>query len=368
MYAVSSMTTTFFPDKTRKEGGSHVAVYTTIISDQIVHLIDTPGFDDSERSDAETLQELACWLTAAHERSIRLSGIIYLHRITDIRLQGSSWRALRALKGMCGDNNMHDVVIATTMWDKVPPDQVVGAFARQEELRKKINQHMGHHGGSIAALPVISKDATKIIEQIARKGSRMTLAFQKQLVDERKPICETDAGKILYDVFKERNSDLKMTTGTTEYKVPDRVTTAKTEIVRCSRLIASDMLAKSELVHQELMRFEQRLPDIRSKWEERIKRQRTALEEELRCNRDEFESKYWALADIRRPGTGPSNSRITRRDQSSLAPEPKERLPRKADLARLRDASHEQVSAGLGIVGTGLAVGQLVAAMACTVM
>jgi hypothetical protein len=187
-------------------------------------------------------------------------------------------------------------------------------------------------------------------------------------VDERKPICETDVGKILYDVFKERNSDLKMTTGTTEYILPDRVTTAKTEIIRCSRLIASDMLAKSESVHQELMRFEQRLPDIRSKWEERIKRQRTALEEELRCNRDEFESKYWALADIRRPGTGPSNSRITRRDQSSLAPEPKERLPRKADLARLRDASHEQVSAGLGIVGTGLAVGQLVAAMACTVM
>lgn len=58
------------------------------ILDRTIHLIDTPGFDDSVRSDEETLQELAYWLVKAYERSILLSGIVLLHRITDTGCMG----------------------------------------------------------------------------------------------------------------------------------------------------------------------------------------------------------------------------------------------------------------------------------------
>ncbi len=50
-----------------------------------VFLVDTPGFDDSTRSDVEVLRELAAWLTATYAKEIRLSGIIYLHRINQPR-------------------------------------------------------------------------------------------------------------------------------------------------------------------------------------------------------------------------------------------------------------------------------------------
>ena len=43
-----------------------------------VFLVDTPGFDDTDRSDTEVLREIASWLTASYSNSIKLHGIIYL--------------------------------------------------------------------------------------------------------------------------------------------------------------------------------------------------------------------------------------------------------------------------------------------------
>lgn len=47
-----------------------------------VHLIDTPGFDDAHRSERETLTDLAEWMSQSHGATARLTGIIYLHRIS----------------------------------------------------------------------------------------------------------------------------------------------------------------------------------------------------------------------------------------------------------------------------------------------
>jgi hypothetical protein len=361
----------------RRIGTTHVAVHTTIVSNQVVHLIDTPGFDDSGRSDGETLQELAYWLAAAYEREIRLSGIVYLHRITDIRLQGSAWRALRALKSICGDNNLHDVVIATTMWDKIAPDHVAGAFARHGELRKKINKEMGCHGGSIVALPSIKNDAIAIVEQIVRKGSRMTLAFQKQLVDEHKPIRETEAGKILFEAFNERTPHLEMAIDTTHNEMLERIATARADNARYSRAVTTSMLARMDPARDEMRRFEQKLPEIRREWEERLQKDREGLEMELVHSRNLLESRNKTLADIRRSGTRPSNSEVLFRDETSLAPVRKDPSRRVEEVARWRQSRKVEnrypthgtaASAGFGAVGTALAVGQLVAAVACNVM
>ncbi|KAJ1334959.1 hypothetical protein MN608_01691 [Microdochium nivale] len=63
-----------------------------------VYLIDTPGFDDmlpgSTRSDTEELKDIAFFLAQTYGRAIRLAGIIYLHRITDMRISGSALKNL----------------------------------------------------------------------------------------------------------------------------------------------------------------------------------------------------------------------------------------------------------------------------------
>ena len=84
-----------------------------------VYLVDTPGFDDSTRSDTDVLRNIVHWLGAMRERRIKLSGIIYLHRITDNRMGGLAWRNLRMLHNLVGADKMSNVLLVSTRWEEV---------------------------------------------------------------------------------------------------------------------------------------------------------------------------------------------------------------------------------------------------------
>jgi hypothetical protein len=88
-----------------------------------VHLIDTPGFDDTNRKDTEVLRDIACWMSSSYDQSVRITGIVCLHRITDPRMQGSARRNLLMFKKLCGDGCFEHVVLATTMWEQVDPQR-----------------------------------------------------------------------------------------------------------------------------------------------------------------------------------------------------------------------------------------------------
>ena len=59
-----------------------------------VLLIDTPGFDDSSKTDSMILTEISRLLAAQYEAGVSLKGVIYLHRISDVRYSGSSVKTL----------------------------------------------------------------------------------------------------------------------------------------------------------------------------------------------------------------------------------------------------------------------------------
>ena len=84
-----------------------------------VYFADTPGFDDSSRSDTDVLKNIVYWLGAMREKSIKLSGIIYLHRITDTRVGGLAWRNLRMLQKLVGADKMANVLLVSTRWEEV---------------------------------------------------------------------------------------------------------------------------------------------------------------------------------------------------------------------------------------------------------
>ena len=90
---------------------------------EVIYLVDTPGFDDSERSDTEILLEITAWLSEAHKEKLKLSGIIYLHRIPDLRVGGAAVANLQMFRGLCGDSNLESVVLATTMWDQTDKEK-----------------------------------------------------------------------------------------------------------------------------------------------------------------------------------------------------------------------------------------------------
>ena len=84
-----------------------------------VYFVDTPGFDDSTRSDTDVLKNIVHWLGAMRERRIKISGIIYLHRITDTRVGGLAWRNLRMLHNLVGADKMANVLLVSTRWEEV---------------------------------------------------------------------------------------------------------------------------------------------------------------------------------------------------------------------------------------------------------
>jgi hypothetical protein len=81
-----------------------------------VYLINTPGCGDTNCSDTDVLKEIAFFLSQTYKHTIRLAGIIYLHRITDDRVGSSALRNLNMFKQLCGEDVYEHVVLVTIMW------------------------------------------------------------------------------------------------------------------------------------------------------------------------------------------------------------------------------------------------------------
>ncbi|KAJ8593378.1 P-loop containing nucleoside triphosphate hydrolase protein [Rhizopogon salebrosus TDB-379] len=99
-----------------------------------VVLIDTPGFDDTTKSDTEVLKMIAAYLRTMHEQKRTLSGVIYMHRISDFRVGGTTRRDFTMFQELCGQEAYKNVLLVTNMW-KSEDDEV--ALAREQELREK---------------------------------------------------------------------------------------------------------------------------------------------------------------------------------------------------------------------------------------
>jgi hypothetical protein len=178
-------------------GTSNVSVYPWKYNNSTtIYLVDTPGFDDTNRSDTDVLYEIADWLKISYEYDVQLSGIIYLHRISDPRMQGSAKRNLVMFKKLCGDNALRNVILGTTMWDKV---QEAEGCRREEELAEtpdfwgwmlsKGSVMLRHENNRTSALA--------LVDRILNRNSTVILELQEELVGAHKPLSDTGVGREL---------------------------------------------------------------------------------------------------------------------------------------------------------------------------
>ena len=175
-----------------------------------VHMVDTPGFDDTNRTDTEVLREIAAWLTETYANNIKLSGIIYLHRITDRRLQGSAKRNLFMFKKLCGDDALKNIVLATTMWEHV--SEKVG-HAREAELVAKEDfwGWMVQRGSQTYRHSNTKESALSVLKRFAINdgaNAAMALDIQTQMVEDGKTLDQTSAGMQLEDGMMHDRSKL----------------------------------------------------------------------------------------------------------------------------------------------------------------
>ncbi|KAJ3557898.1 hypothetical protein NP233_g11625 [Leucocoprinus birnbaumii] len=99
--------------------------------DKNLVLVDTPGFNNPQKTDWQILETIVRWLndagtnnTQGAQRGVlrRISGILYLHRITDARFAFSSGRVLEIFTRLCGENFFNRVFLTTTMWPENSAD------------------------------------------------------------------------------------------------------------------------------------------------------------------------------------------------------------------------------------------------------
>lgn len=184
-----------------------VAIYPTIIDGHEVLLVDTPGFDDSSRNEGQILQAITNELARLYVDRIPLSGVIYLHDITAERLGGSAQRYLKMFTEIVGTNALRNVTLLTTKWDRMPMAYNVTKETQLKEgpwkclIRgnatvRRISQADGH-------------DAYIAIVKEVLKNVATTLLIQSQLVNEGRPLNETDAGRMLDEQIREATEHLR---------------------------------------------------------------------------------------------------------------------------------------------------------------
>jgi hypothetical protein len=159
-----------------------------------VALVDTPGFDDTKRSDAEILEEIVSFLCAQYELGIPLKGIIYMHRITDNRMSGSALRYFDMFVRLCGEQNLENVVLLTTMWSELK-DHGKG-LERERELRRDFWSTMEKRGSTIRQFNGSRSMAEAFVCRLMRKQD-VVLHIQEELVDQGKRLDQTMAGQLM---------------------------------------------------------------------------------------------------------------------------------------------------------------------------
>lgn len=156
-------------------------------------LIDTPGFDDTFLSDADILQEIATGLECTYKVNMKLTGIIYMHRIMDPRMSHGGMRNLAMFRKLCGSNPMPNVILATSFWSKVTQQE---GYKREEQLRTNPDfwAEMIEEGAQIARFENSRESGLRLVETLIGKD-RISLQIQKEMCDDGIPLAQTQAGE-----------------------------------------------------------------------------------------------------------------------------------------------------------------------------
>jgi len=157
-----------------------------------VVFVDTPGFDGTFKSDTEILAIIVDWLAKA--KKAKVSTILYLHRMSDIRMSQSAMKNLRLFRSMCGKQAMPNVAIVTTMWSKVVREDGID---REEELKKEVWHDMLVDGCGIERFEDTPESAWRIVCNIMKNPSASLLIQDEMTGDTQKPPTETTAGRYL---------------------------------------------------------------------------------------------------------------------------------------------------------------------------
>ncbi|TFY58028.1 hypothetical protein EVJ58_g6669 [Rhodofomes roseus] len=178
------------------------------LAGKTVRLIDTPGFDDTTRSDTEVLKMIAValsqmWVVHVVKQPDADRFCKYMQRISDFRMTGISRRNFHLFRKICGEDTLKNVVIVTNMWSEVNAER---GLAREDELAsdsmffkpaldkgaKMMRHDNTYHSAVTIMLQLIPNTPTPLL-------------LQAELIEQEKDIAQTAAGtELARDIEEQR--------------------------------------------------------------------------------------------------------------------------------------------------------------------
>ncbi|CAG7558808.1 unnamed protein product [Fusarium equiseti] len=327
---------TLVPSTTQRDvntftGTQGIDVFSFTTGGRTIYLVDTPGFNDTDRSDTETLEILAAYLGASYANGMRIHGIIYLHPITNNRMAGSGQRNIEMVKAMCGFSSYSSLALATTRWPTSKnPVERSSLQAREMQLAQDgkffgefINQgaKLFRHADNVRA----RGSARHITAHLIRQSDLRTqeaFRLQREIIDEGKPVGDTAAGIIIaQDVYKVRmESERRLKQLKEEMRRVAESDAARRAELWELRIENRKHLIESENDKQALMRTMQQLHANEGRfWLNRYQDMERYLRDKLAKTEEELEYKEESLRKMRRK---PSKRSIRRPGRSDDDPPP----------------------------------------------
>lgn len=161
-----------------------------------ITVVDTPGFDDTNRPQGEILTEITEFLATQHALGVPLRGVLYFHKITDNKMTGSSLTYLNLLRSLVGEDALENVVLVTSMWNMLRDENRGQALQREQELIDNYWGPMQEKGSYVAQFDGTADSAFSLIYQLAGKES-VVLDIQRQIMDQDQSVLGTSAGEDL---------------------------------------------------------------------------------------------------------------------------------------------------------------------------
>ncbi|KAI1107417.1 P-loop containing nucleoside triphosphate hydrolase protein [Jackrogersella minutella] len=217
-------------------------------------LVDTPGFDDTELSSEEILEQLITYLASNYEKGHLLSGILYLHPIYYTRVQGSTMAQLRVFEQLCGPDFYQNIVLGTTFWETIDEQTAVerenefyttaGFFGDMKDLGAKTARIYRSRDSCLGALNMFAGNsfaALKVQEEISVNGTDIRSTTAMQALSE-------EASKLKI----KQEEQLRIERDEAERKVRENEERIKAAEERRARVLEAERQEEEERCEQEL--------------------------------------------------------------------------------------------------------------------
>ncbi|KAJ5145889.1 uncharacterized protein N7515_000453 [Penicillium bovifimosum] len=354
-----------------------------------VYLIDTPGFNDTNRSDIETLGVLATYLGASYANGVRIHGILMLHPISDNRMSGSTMRNLEMMKAMCGFSSYANLAIATTMWSTNSSlcakreEQLLDGRFFGDLIAKGAKLFRHNEKGRLDSLEEVTS-ARRIVTHLIRQSDNHTtevLRLQREIIDQQKMIGETQAGIVLagdlYKVRQEHERELQKLRAKVDAENHQRNAEHVAELQELQADLEKQ-LKKAEKDRRALRKSMQDLHEEEERaWRKRLKEMEKKFLYDLAVREEELLEMEESLAAVIRDAArrGKTSQQIT--SQLGRYEEEVDTVRTEVSQARhtyqkLSGQTHNLFNGASNGIASGMASGVITAAIAgglfCTVM